>query len=311
MAGKQWHSVSFSGTDDTFIVGTNSGAEVWSARTGRKRYDFDVPGGVGLASVLRNTNLSIVVGTGMAPNFPRCKASVYDHRSRMFLLDFDLGSNIRGIAYTQDRFVIALDTSIRMWDTTSLIASPPLPTCHNPHGAFAVGGADALAYPSEAVGAVTVITRGVSRSWPAHDNTIARMTLDPSAAFLATTTARGETICVWDVAGATEAARFHVDGHEEVDVQCMAFSPDANWLCVVYTNGEAHVFRIPDGTATFVHLKHDVLASCQCIFDPAGTNDGQRVGLIAVNDEKREIVRFSFDGSSGGRCDLDSCVVAQ
>jgi WD repeat-containing protein 45 len=84
---------------------------------------------------------------------------------------------------------------------------------------------------------------------PAHETALTVLACPPSGRLLATTSARGTLVRVWDVLSGAFVREFR-RGTDKADIFGVAFRPDEQELCVWSDKGTVHVFALASASSS-------------------------------------------------------------
>lgn len=253
-------SVAFNQDGTCFAAGTSRGFEVRDAASGRLRYARAFDGGIAVVAMLWCTNVLGLVGGGDRPAFAPTKVMMWDdHRNQCFA-ELHFRSAVRGVRMVREAIAVATDDRVYVYDFGTLQQLHRAETTHNPKGVLALAAGPrglVVAHPSARACHVSVRVGGVPVLVRAHRNPVAHMALDPTGLRLATVSERGTVVRVWDTATGDLVAEMR-RGKDRADVCCLAFSRDADWLCLSSDRDTVHVFHVP---------------SCRSVATPSGADD--------------------------------------
>lgn len=182
-----------------------------------------------------------------------------------------------------------------------------------------------IAFPSQQRGHVQVADISDQRRTPtliaAHETDIRCLAFNPEGTLLATASAKGTVIRLFDVEG--EGRRVRVGemrrGTETAQIYSMAFSFDSARLAVASDKGTIHIFNLHEPTSggdnlkqlipkylgsaprSFAHARMPTDARCQVQFG----NEKNSVIAISVDGY---YCKFTFDLIKGGSAIRDVCL---
>ena len=81
----------------------------------------------------------------------------------------------------------------------------------------------------------------------AHESALSTLSVPPSGKFIATTSARGTLVRVWDTVTGSRLRELR-RGSDQAEIYGVAFRPDEQELCVWSDKGTVHVFSLVSGT---------------------------------------------------------------
>lgn len=81
----------------------------------------------------------------------------------------------------------------------------------------------------------------------AHENALSTLSVPPSGKLIATTSARGTLVRVWDTVTGNRLRELR-RGSDQVEIYGVAFRPDEQELCVWSDKGTVHIFSLVSGS---------------------------------------------------------------
>ena len=115
-----------------------------------------------------------------------------------------------------------------------------LPPCPPPRLSTPTSGPVPLPSPMPTKNPIAIIV--------AHETSLSTVSVTPSGRLIATTSARGTLVRVWDAITGSPIDSFR-RGSDQAEIYSVAFRPDEKELCVCSDKGTVHVFVLPDAAA--------------------------------------------------------------
>jgi len=171
------------------------------------------------------------------------------------LLELEFSSEVRSVRLRRDRIVVVLDTLVKVFTFTSTPTQLHVfDTSSNPRGLCSLSPSSTnslLALPGPRPGHLHLVdlatTDAAPLSIPAHDSTLACITLNTQGTRLATASNKGTLVRVWDTSSGGLLAELR-RGTQPAAINCINFSSDSSLICVASDHGTIHVFAVTDGT---------------------------------------------------------------
>jgi len=261
-----------------FTTCTQAGFAVyrtWPLKLLRKR---EITGGtLAFVAPLHSSSLLYLVGGGRSPRYPPNKVVLWDDAEGKEVAELEFRERVRGVACRRGWLAVALRRRVVVYQVDSTISRyAEWDTCDNQRGLLALATAThstLLAIPGRQMGHVQLIhlppctapepLGPPSSSLPlkpppppshhpisiiaAHTTALTTLTVPSSGRLLATTSARGTLIRVWD-AITGKLVRELRRGSDKAEIYGVAFRPDEKEVCVWSDKGTVHVFALVAGT---------------------------------------------------------------
>jgi WD40 repeat protein len=110
-------NISFNKVGSRLAISTDTGFGIFYLNPSiEKRFSTDMGGGVGITTLLNNTNLCLMSGGGERRFKPESALILWDDKEKQIINDIDFGKPVRNLAIFRDKFVAVLDTEIYVFD---------------------------------------------------------------------------------------------------------------------------------------------------------------------------------------------------
>ncbi|VDB97020.1 unnamed protein product [Peniophora sp. CBMAI 1063] len=238
-------------------------------------------GTLSIVCPLHASSLVFLVGGGAAPRYAPNKVVFWDDRLGKEVAELEFRERVRGLACRREWLAVALRRRVVVFEIGRDIKRyAEWDTCDNPKGLLAIATdahATLLAVPGRQIGHVQLIhlppcrppappppaagapskpqpkppppsrTRPPSHSvLVAHNSALSTLAVTPSGRLVATTSARGTLVRVWDVATGKRVSELR-RGTDQAEIYGVAFRPDEAELAVWSDKGTVHVFALAGG----------------------------------------------------------------
>ncbi|GBP50267.1 WD repeat domain phosphoinositide-interacting protein 4 [Eumeta japonica] len=248
-------SLRFNQDQGCFTCCLTSGLRVYNVDplVEKAHYSADELGEVSLCEMVHRSNWLLVVRTRRPHTM-----IVLDDEKRQLRAEVTFRSPILALHARRDKVAVVLSTSIQVLSLPGLQRVALIRTPAGARPLCAITAATTapthlLAAPAHRVGSLqlldvtTASIRGTqSSSSPAvlacHRGALACISLSASGARLATASARGTLVRIWDT-GARVMLNELRRGADHADVYCINFNPSATLVCCVSDKGTLHVWR--------------------------------------------------------------------
>jgi WD40 repeat protein len=228
-------------------VGTTSGFSVHNLHPQYSvSVDRPLRGGIGQVEMLFRCNLMALVGGGPSPHSAPHRVLIWDDHLPKEIGELSFRQAVLSVKLRKDAIAVALRDRVYVYHLADLSLRDKIYTADNPHGLLTLSTQVqdmVLACPSVTTGHVRVELYGLRKTvlLEAHDGQLRGLCLTASGSLLATASAKGTVIRVWNVANQTCVHEFR-RGVERATITCLAFSWDDQWLGCCSDKGTAHVF---------------------------------------------------------------------
>ncbi|KHN81308.1 WD repeat domain phosphoinositide-interacting protein 4 [Toxocara canis] len=204
--------INFNYEQNCFAVATEAGLRVFNCDplVELRNLSISQVGSVAICALLHRTNLIAIVSGGFHPKFAENAVMIWDDAKKKFVLEFTVSGPVLNVLLTYTRLVVVQARRVHVFEfptNCKLIRSEE--TAYNPHG-FAALSADTksefLVFPGHKVGSVqlinlqslTVASSLSPTTINAHQSEVVRLALNNQATLLATGSAKGTVIRVFD-----------------------------------------------------------------------------------------------------------------
>ena len=212
--------------------------------------------GIGIAELYMRSNILALVGGGPVPRYPPNKVVIWDDYQAKSIAELEFSGEIRGLKLRQERLLVALDTSVFVYNFKDLSYLLQFPTAANPAGLVLMNESVPLLelFPAQTQGALTLRTEtfddagratAAEKTLAAHNGTLACVATTFDGRLVATASDKGTLVRVWDTETGAMVKELR-RGAESAHIWCMCFSHDGTMLAVTSSRGTCHIFGIQD-----------------------------------------------------------------
>lgn len=222
----------------------------------KERFQREFDGGVGIVEMLFRCNILALVGSAKNPKYPPHKVMIWDDYQGKCLAELEFRTDVKAVKLRRDRIVVVLEEKIYVYNFLDLQPLHPIETSPNPKGLCALSSSTdniVLACPCPGPGPenkpgfVRVEHYDIkqTRIFKAHDNALSQLTLNADGTRLATSSAQGTLIRIFDTATG-EKLRELRRGAQKAEIYSLAFNATSTMLCVSSDRGTVHVYGATD-----------------------------------------------------------------
>ncbi|XP_047998461.1 WD repeat domain phosphoinositide-interacting protein 4 isoform X1 [Leguminivora glycinivorella] len=243
-------SLAFNQDQGCFTCCLTSGLRVYNVDplVEKAHYSKEELGEVSLCEMVFRTNWLLVVKARRP-----CALLLLDDQQRAFRAEVLFKSPIRALRARRDKVAVVLSTSIQVLSLPSFqrVALVRTPAGARPLCALSTEpGAALLVAPGMRKGSAQLLdvsraVKGAQSSSPAvlgcHQSELVCLGLSASGAKLATASARGTIIRLWDTASKQMLHELR-RGSDYANVYCIRFNPSGSQVCCVSDTGTLHVW---------------------------------------------------------------------
>ncbi|KAJ2945149.1 hypothetical protein O0L34_g9210 [Tuta absoluta] len=277
-------SLGFNQDQGCFTCCLTSGLRVYNVDplVEKAHYSKEELGEVSLCEMVFRTNWLLVVRSRRP-----CSLMLLDDQVRQFRAEVVFKSPIRAMRARKDKVAVVLQSSIQVLSLPSLqrVALLRTPTTTRPLCAIASddNAPQILAAPATRKGAAQLLdvsraVKGAQSSSPAvlgcHQTDLVCLALSSNGAKLATASARGTIIRLWDTASKQMLHELR-RGSDYADVYCINFNAAGSLVCCVSDKGTLHVWcsraREQYAHLARAHASPDTRALCAFTHDNSAT----------------------------------------
>ncbi|KAJ8314728.1 hypothetical protein KUTeg_006878 [Tegillarca granosa] len=242
-----------------FTCATENGLRIYNVDplTQKLHLSGDEIGSISHASMLFRTNMIAIVGGGNTPRYDEKAVLIWDdsqtEQDKKIVMDITFSQPVVAVRMTRDRLIVVLRNQVHIF---SFPNKPQrlytFDTRDNPRGLCEVSTFEQiLVFPGHKCGSVQVVSLETAMpgqssspvSISAHQNALACLALNHNGTLLATASAKGTLIRVFDVNSKkmlTELRR----GADSAMLYCISFSHDSAFLCASSDKGTVHIFAV-------------------------------------------------------------------
>jgi len=248
-------TVSFNQDSTCFVCGTDRGFVVYNCDPPTERFNrfsknVSEANGIGIIESMFKSNIFALVGGGDNPKYPENTVMIWDDYQSKCIAELEFKSNITGVKMRRDIILISISEKTYLYKFSDLQLIKSIETCNNEAGISATSlekGNVVVAVPGKDMGTVTVDhhTTGKNIIVNAHDNPIARISLNKSGDKLATVSNRGTLIRVWDTLSGKKIREFR-RGVDPAAITSLTFNKDSSRLLACSNKGTVHIFSLQE-----------------------------------------------------------------
>lgn len=222
---------------------------------------FETVGSVAQAEMLHRTNMVAVLGGGSMPKFAENTVLIWDDlqkdAAKKFVLELTFPQPVMSVRVRRDRLVVVLRNQVHVF---SFPNNPQklctLDTRDNPKGLCEISPSierQMLAFPGHKCGSIQLVdlndTEEGASTCPvtinAHQGELACIAMNQQGTRIATASAKGTLIRVFDTLEKKQIAEFR-RGADPAILYCLNFSLDSAYLCSSSDKGTVHIFAVKD-----------------------------------------------------------------
>ncbi|CAH0397144.1 unnamed protein product [Chilo suppressalis] len=300
-------SLAFNQDQGCFTCCLTSGLRVYNVDplVEKTHYSKEELGEVSLCEMIFRTNWLLVVKARRP-----CSLFLLDDKQRRFIAEVQFKSPIRALRARRDKVAVVLPSSIQVLALPMLSRVALLRTPNNTRPLCAIATDPAatpiLIAPAHRKGSLQILdvsrsVKGAQSSSPAvincHNNELVCVSVSPNAVKLATASARGTLVRVWD-AHTRQLLHELRRGSDYADVYCINFNQSGTLICCVSDKGTLHVWsargQYPHLASACAHP--DTRALCALLSDTSA--------VVVCEDGTFHKFKFSGEGTCH-RSDFD------
>ncbi|KAL7721778.1 Uncharacterized protein QTN25_001423 [Entamoeba marina] len=248
-------SISKNDSYKTIAIGTTYGFIVCGIENNifKKKFYRTFRKGVGLVSVVENSNIVCFVGGGPTPYANQRVLVIWDDLQGKEIMREEQESDIRGIKITNEYLVIAMEEKIKIVNLKA--KEPPLniETFFNPKGLFAFHSqSKTLFVPGRSIGEIRVYKLGSKTSATTihcHKHQITNFSINTSATSLVTSGAEGLIIRFWEVQSGMKMKEFQ-RSNNVADILSLSMNPNQTYILTYCSEGLISIFDVDGKTKT-------------------------------------------------------------
>ncbi|KAK4277697.1 hypothetical protein QN277_015653 [Acacia crassicarpa] len=241
-------SVSWNQDYDFFSTGTSHGFQIYSCVPFKETLRRDLRGGFKIVEMVFRSNILALVGAVTNPHYPPKKVLIWDDYQSRSIGEFTFRSEVRAVKLRRDRIVVVLEHKIYVYNFKDLKLLQQIVTLANPRGLCCLSylpNTFVLACPGVVRGQVRVEHFGLNMSKLiyAHDSHIGCLTLTRDGLLLATASAKGTLIRIFNTMDGTRLQEVR-RGVDRAEIYSIALSPNVQWLAASSDKGTVHIFSL-------------------------------------------------------------------
>ncbi|KAI5301015.1 Phosphatidylinositol 3,5-bisphosphate-binding protein [Ascosphaera pollenicola] len=209
--------------------------------------EADFNAGIGLASMLGQTNYLALVGGGRKPKFPQNKMIIWDDSKQRVVITLEFRTSVLRTLLSKTLIVVALRNSIEIYQfSTAPRKIHEFETGDNSQDGLVCLGPEIVAFPGRTAGQVQLVelkTGNVSII-PAHETRLRALALSRDGLLLATAGEKGTLIRLYATSNCAKIAEFR-RGIDPAEIYSIAFNPSNSLLAVTSDKSTLHIFDLP------------------------------------------------------------------
>ncbi|XP_030458724.1 autophagy-related protein 18c isoform X3 [Syzygium oleosum] len=242
-------SVSWNQDYGCFAAGTNRGFRIYNCEPFKETFRRDLKsGGFKIVEMLFRCNILALVGGAANSQYPPNKVLIWDDHQSRCIGEFAFRSEVRGVKLRRDRIVVVLEHKIYVHNFMDLKLLHQIETVANPRGLCCLSqnvNAIVLACPGLRRGQIRIEHFGLrmTKFINAHDSQVACLTLTMDGLLLATASAKGTLIRIFNTMDGTRLQEVR-RGVDRAEIYSIALSPNVQWLAVSSDKGTVHLFSL-------------------------------------------------------------------
>ena len=215
-------------------------------------------GTISIVEMLHRSNMIALVAGGSRQKYAENTLLVWDDSLKRFVLELTFATAVLAIRFRKDRLFVVERTRVHIFSFPDVKRLVTIDTRDNPKGliqvsTYASSERQILAVPGHRIGTIQITDLSVchnSRSCApitlsAHQSEIACLALNNQGTLIATASAKGTLIRVFDTWRKQQLVELR-RGADPATLYCINFSPDSDFLCVSSDKGTIHIFALKD-----------------------------------------------------------------
>ncbi|KAI4306586.1 hypothetical protein L6164_029848 [Bauhinia variegata] len=237
-------SVSWNQDYACFAAGTSHGFRIYNCEPFKETFRrYLKSGGFKIVEMLFRCNILALVGAVANSHYPPNKVMIWDDQQSKWISEFTFRSEVRAVKLRRDRFVVVLEHKIYVYNFKDLKLLHQIETLSNPRGLCCLShhsNTFVLACPGTRRGQVRVEHFGLNMTKliNAHESQVACFTLTIDGLLLATASAKGTLIRIFNTMDGTRLQEVR-RGVDRAEIFSIAFSPNVQWLAASSDKGPA------------------------------------------------------------------------
>lgn len=241
-------SVSWNQDYGCFSAGTSHGFRIYNCVPFKETFRRDLRGGFKIVEMLFRCNILALVGAVTNPCYPPNKVMIWDDHQSRCIGEFTFRSEVRAVKLRRDRIVVVLEHKIYVYNFMDLKLLQQIETLANPRGLCCLSyhpNTFVLACPGVHSGQVRVEHFGLNmmKVINAHDSQIACFTLTMDGLLLATASAKGTLIRIFNTMDGSRLQEVR-RGVDRAEIYSIALSSNVQWLAASSDKGTIHIFSL-------------------------------------------------------------------
>lgn len=248
-----------------------------------------------LAEMLYRTNIIALVGTGENTSYPRERLILWDDIAHRPFSELNFKSDVLQVKLRKDRVVVVLEKKVYVYNFENLECSDSFITCDNPSGLVSLSTNEAscvLAIPDEKVGCVKLVHFKKDKGdkeivqVSCHNSAISALRLSQDGSLLATASAKGTLIRVFETVTGKQVADLR-RGMDVALISDIVIDPTNTLVACSSDKGTVHIFNIGTGSQDAPENKRSSLSALGGYF-----NSQWSFAQLKIKDPQSKIALF-------------------
>jgi WD40 repeat protein len=243
--------VGFNQDNACFACGTKNGFRIYNCDPFKETFCREFAcDGIWRVEMLFRCNILALVGNGSNTRFQENKVVIWDDHQSRCIGELSFKSPVRSVKLRRDRIVVVLSEKVFIYNFADLKLIEHYETSPNPNGICALcphNSSNVLACPGIQQGYIRIELfdrkKNQSHMIAAHSGNISFIALNSDGTIVASSSEKGTTIKLFDTQTGNALREFK-RGSSEARIQCLAFSPQSDFLAVSSSKGTIHIFQI-------------------------------------------------------------------
>lgn len=254
-------SLSLNEENNLFASSMESGVRIFNIEPLMVKANLDSQdiGSIAICQLLHRTNLIALVAGGSKPKFADNAVLIWDDQKKKFILEFTFSSTVLSVKTRRDRIFVVERQRIHCFSfphkSEKLFT---IETRDNPLGLcdvtpYTSSERQLLIFPGHRCGTIQLLDLnstepGISSApvnISAHQTEIACLAINKSGTMVATASAKGTLIRVFDTNKRSQLVELR-RGADPATLYCIAFSHDSSFMVVSSDKGTVHIFALKD-----------------------------------------------------------------
>lgn len=251
-----------------FACGMKDGFRIYNSDPLKEKDKREMGGsGMGVVEMLFRCNYIAFVGDGSNPLYSANKVIIWDDLKNKSVVELEFSSVVRAVRLRRDRIVAVMEGLIKVYTFTQTPQQVnAFETCSNLAGLCVLcpnSDNSLLAFPARKLGHVELVDLAEADKSPilisAHETNIACMSLNSTGCLLATASAKGTLIRIFDTKSGSKVQELRRGSNHAV-IYSINFNTDSSMLCVSSNHHTIHIFNLKNNPShTSLNSSHTLL----------------------------------------------------